>query len=410
MSSTVFNHEHFNELSEDPYYRFIQSSKKVGYAIISESDNENAEITQFSLNNITKNAIRPLCNITKLNKFGTDYYQARTPNNTLMSGKRFVPISFEKDNSIYNAKIVCFSPTKKKDFVGSTEEIQIRKDKPNSKICDRIKGGAFLEVNPEDTIARSDQNRSKSQNQVMGKSACDEFTEYQDMYEDRLTADANKFLIDAAEAPLRNLFYGQKRPEWLHAYAHSLTPLSLDPQISENLGAAPKWSNTAMMISERAARWFAQNHPDSSVKIKPSFHMIKDFEIVRKIKYELSISKGSARLRFLQTIMPFARYPLYNKATDIAGITFIASALIEMRRPSHISSLVIQQQNQTQKQDNLAKKIEKPEVHNINKKRKRKQIKTMEAPVKRDALFFLNKLNNKSNNRSIKDSRYSSER
>ena len=72
MSSTVFNHEHFNELSEDPYYRFIQSSKKVGYAIISENDNENAEITQFSLNNITKNAIRPLCNITKLNKFGTD--------------------------------------------------------------------------------------------------------------------------------------------------------------------------------------------------------------------------------------------------------------------------------------------------------------------------------------------------
>lgn len=388
-SNTVFNHEHFNELSEDPYYRFIQSSKKVGYAIISESDNENAEVTQFSLNNATKNAIRPLCNITKLNKFGTDYYQARTPNNTLMSGKRFVPISYEKDGMIYNAKIVCFSPTRRKDFVGSTQEIQIRKDKPNNKIFNRIKGGAYLEVNAQDTIVRSEQNRSKTQNQVMGKSACDEFSEYQDMYEDRLTADANKFLIDSAEAPLRNLFYGQKRPEWLHAYAHSLTPLKLDPQIPENLGAAPKWANTTMMIPERAAKWFSQSHPDSSVQIKPSFQMIKDFEIVKKIKYELSITKGSARLRFLQTILPFARYPLYNKATDIAGITFMASALIEMRMPSHISNL----EAKTPKQDNLIKDTEKSEITHIHKKRK--LTKKIEAPVKRDALFFLNKLNNK---------------
>jgi large subunit ribosomal protein L28 len=384
MSNIVFNHEHFNELSEDPYYRFLKNSPKVGYAIISNQDigqdtGQDSEVTQFSLNKPTNSSIRPLCNVEKASKFGTTYYKAKTPNGTLMSGKRFISISFEQGKDIYNAKIVCFSPIQKKDFIGSNKEIKIRNKKSNSKICDREKGGQYLEINTSDIAIRTDTSRPKTQNQVMGKSACDEYSEYQDMYEDELTTDANKQITESVEAPFNNLFYSQKRPEWLHAYSYSLTPLKYDPQIAENLGAGPKWANTAMMIPERAARWFATNHSDSKVKIKPNFKMIRDFDVIRKINYELLVTKGTRRLKILQTILPFARFPLYNKASDIAGITFLASSLMEMRRPSHISKLKIAASSTSSSSSSSSSSSKQDDTDNPrpNKKRKFKNKKSL---------------------------------
>ena len=386
MSNIVFNHEHFNKLSEDPYYRFLKNSPKVGYAIISDQTpnqdagqdtGQDSEVTQFSLNKPTNSSIRPLCNVEKVSKFGTAYYKAKTPNGTLMSGKRFISISFEQGKDIYNAKIVCFSPIQKRDFIGSNEEIKIRKKKSNSKICDREKGGQYLEINTSEIAIRTDTSRPKTQNQVMGKSACDEYSEYQDMYEDELTADANKLITESAEAPLNNLFYSQKRPEWLHAYSYSLTPLKYDPQIAENLGAGPKWANTAMMIPEKAARWFEMNHADSKVEIKPNFKMIRDFDVIRKINYELLVTKGPRRLKILQTILPFARFPLYNKASDIAGITFMASSLIEMRRPSHISKLKIAASSSSSSSRSSSREQDETENPPPNKKRKVKNKKSL---------------------------------
>ena len=338
MSTSEFTPEHFNELAEDPYYRFMYNSKKVGYAIISDINNE---VTQFTLGAGTTPVMRPLNNIRSEKKYGKTIYRATTPNNTSMTGKRFMPISFEQDGTKYNAKIVCFSPTDKKDFVGSDTEIKLRTKKTNPKMVDRIKGGAYMTIKADDVTIRADQSRPKSQNQVMGRSARDEYEQYQDMYEDALTAPANAHLKKASEAELRHRFYSQKRPEWLHAYSFTLTPLALNPQVSQNLGSAPKWANTAMMIPERAARWFTLNHPQTTVKIKPTFEMIKDFEIIRKIKYELLLIKGNRRLRFLQCILPFARFPLYNKSSDIAGATFLAAALMNQKTPSQISSLAL---------------------------------------------------------------------
>ena len=34
MSTSEFTPEQFTELAEDPYYRFMHNSKKVGYAVI----------------------------------------------------------------------------------------------------------------------------------------------------------------------------------------------------------------------------------------------------------------------------------------------------------------------------------------------------------------------------------------
>lgn len=339
MSTSEFTHEHFNELAEDPYYRFMHNSKKVGYAVISDIDNE---VTQFALGAKTTPIVRPMCNIRTEKKYGKTIYRAITPNNTSMTGKRFMPICFEKDGVNYTAKIVCFSPTNKKDFVGSEKEVQLRKKKTNEKIVDRVKGGAFMTLKAEDVAIRVDQSRPKSQNQVMGRSARDEYEQFQDMYDEELTAPANAKLKQAAEAELRHRFYSQRRPEWLHAYSFSLTPLALNPQVSQNLGSAPKWANSAMMIPERTAKWFTLNHPGTIVKIKPTFQMIKDFEVIRKINYELLLVKGAKRLRFLQTILPFARFPLYPKASDMAGATFIAAALMNQKVPSKISKLSIE--------------------------------------------------------------------
>ena len=339
MSTSEFTPEHFTELAEDPYYRFMHNSKKVGYAVISDIDNE---VTQFALGGATTPIVRPLCNVKTEKKYGKTIYRATTPNNTHMTGKRFMPISFEQDKVAYTAKIVCFSPTDKKDFVGSEKEIQLRKKKTNEKIVDRVKGGAFMSLKAEDVAIRVDQSRFRSQNQVMGRSARDEYEQFQDMYEEELTAPANAKLKQAAEAELRHRFYSQRRPEWLHAYSFSLTPLALNPQVSQNLGSAPKWANSAMMIPERTAKWFTLNHPGTLVKIKPTFQMIKDFEVIRKINYELLLVKGSKRLRFLQAILPFARFPLYPKASDMAGATFLAAALMNQKTPSKTSKLSIE--------------------------------------------------------------------
>ena len=198
-----------------------------------------------------------------------------------------------------------------------------------------------MSLKAEDVAIRVDQSRFRKK-QIMGRSARDEYEQFQDMYEEELTAPANAKLKQAAEAELRHRFYSQRRPEWLHAYSFSLTPLALNPQVPQNLGSAPKWANSAMMIPERTAKWFILNHPGTLVKIKPTFQMIKDFEVIRKINYELLLVKGSKRLRFLQAILPFARFPLYPKASDMAGATFLAAALMNQKTPSKTSKLYIE--------------------------------------------------------------------
>jgi hypothetical protein len=131
--------------------------------------------------------------------------------------------------------------------------------------------------------------------------------------------------------------------------------------------------------------------------MKPTFRMIRDFDIIKKINYDLSITKGSRRLKFLQTILPFAKYPLYNKASDIAGITFIASSLMEARAPSHISKLMPIRNIAKSYASNSSCHSSDQDDTDLRGNKKRRKIKAKKDSIlsKKTSLSFFENFNNR---------------
>lgn len=291
-----FNAHDYEKLSENENYRYLNNGKKVGHAVILKNEQGEKIAYQYAIPSEENGAapkVRPLENIEEITRFGKTVYRATSPGRTPLYAKRYVHATVSDDKQDLNIDIGYFSESEKDDkepfWGGSDKEITIfnnslkkKQKKELKKELDEIKpafkGGKEVVVEPESVMIRdADKRRKPDQNTVMGESAKDAYETFMDAMTEELSPEAKYIFKRAVDAPLKDAFKSNYRPEWLHAEGFSLTPMSMNPQRKDNLGAAPKWSNqmgslyTEMMILERIAKWFALNRSETFVSIKPFF-------------------------------------------------------------------------------------------------------------------------------------------
>lgn len=330
-SINKFTPQVFSEICESERYRYLPASKRVSH-ILETKYKTGSVYSQSHLfpDDDTPSNLSYLAKPRNEIKNGRSYLCATDQHGTDFVGRR---------NIIFNTDglehvIHFMSPkTKKTFFPPKEQELHIFDSKLDEQtkyeikqevmeIEPVVKGGEMSIVNA-DVQVRSDSKRAVSQNAVMGLSAKDEYEALLESRDGELSSQFQLILTRAVEAEFTNAFENHKRPEWLHALGFSLTPLSTDPQVKENLGAAPKWANTEMMISERTAKWFAFNEPTVESKVSAKFNMLLDTEIIQDINFQISISSGDRHIETKQYINPLKKYPLYSKATDTAQTTML---------------------------------------------------------------------------------------
>ncbi|WP_412755355.1 PDZ domain-containing protein [Legionella longbeachae] len=340
-----FTAHDFSHLAENEHFRYAPNSKKIGHAVITKEGDQTVAL-QYELPSVDDEetpTVRPLVNIEAIEPFrGMHRFRAQTPDgHTPMYAKRFIQGKVGENENEEPIQIACFSPSPeegKQPFWGSIKETPLfRDDLPKSVKKDLkkdlaemelvTKGGDVLTVE-HDSVPQRDliKTRTPDQNTVMGESARDAYEHFFDKMTSELHPEMKKRLQRAFKADIKDNFYKNSfRPEWLHLKGWSLMPMSMNPQTKDNLGAAPKWANTQMMILERIIKWFAINAPDSLLTIKPRFEMLLDSEVVKHIDFDVKIKIKERYVELMQSIDPFLAYPLFPKASDLAqgaGVTY----------------------------------------------------------------------------------------
>lgn len=363
---TPFTEKDFAELSQNEYARYPSNAKKIGHAVIIQTPEGKKALQYDLLANKTKPGekraeelsypeLRPLEDIEQTIDYGSIHYRARTPDGTQMYAKRFNQGVVNDKGEEETFDIAYFSPSEKKDkppFFGSSKTTPLWRtdlskkakkdlDKELSEIKTVYKGGEF-DVDPPSVKERDKiKTRNPDQNTVMGnESARDAYEHFFETWIDELHPDMRALLKKAFSADTKDKFdINSYRPEWLHAQGFSLTPMNKNPQEKNNLGAAPKWANTRMMVLERIIRWFALNEPQALLKIKPKFEMLLDTELVNHIDFEVNLKIKERCVRLMQSIDPFLAYVVFPKASDLAQTAGITHSIFNEEQPTRIQTI-----------------------------------------------------------------------
>ena len=352
-SPNKFTEKDFSFLNENEHVRFAPNSKKIGHAVIMKQD-EDVVAQQYALpasdNKKGTPVVRPLINIEAIQPFpGMQRFRAETPDHhTTMYAKRSITGTVGDGVTEEPIEIACFSPEPngKAPFWGSIKETplfrtdlskSVKKDlrKELAEIKPVTKGGSDMVIDHASVPQRDlIKTRTPDQNTVMGESARDAYEHFFDKLIDELHPEMKERLKRSFQADLKEgLYKNSHRPEWLHLYGWSLTPINVNSQKKSNLGAAPKWANTEMMILERIIKWFALHVPESLLTIKPKFDMLLDSELVKHIDFSVRIQIKERYVSLVQSIDPFLKYPLFPKASDLAQGAGITHSILNREEP-----------------------------------------------------------------------------
>ncbi|WP_133129729.1 hypothetical protein [Legionella yabuuchiae] len=331
-----FTSEDFSLLSVNEHFRYARSSNRVGHAAIFKDTRGKTHAWQWHLPDGLDSApkVVGLHDFEAIKRFGRVVYRAKDADGKTWYSKRTTHAQVKLDGALANAELdlAYFSEGEegREPFWGSNKRTKRFKSRERERIGHGKKGGHWMKIDYDSVMHREEQGkRSKSQNEVMGRSARDAYEAYFGEMEDTLAPEMKEILQRSFLANIRKYPECQYRPEWLHAYAHSLTPDEVDPQVSENLGAAPKWTNTEMMVLERIAKWFTlKREPGASVKIKTLFEMLGNSELINVIKFDVSVEFHRRCIHFMQELDAFQKYPVFRKASDLAQATGISYALL----------------------------------------------------------------------------------
>ncbi|MDX1901481.1 MAG: trypsin-like peptidase domain-containing protein [Gammaproteobacteria bacterium] len=349
-NTRIFSESDFEHLADNEHLRYMDNSKKVGHALIFKNENGEEIALQYAIPfdaNKNNPIVRPLENIQSIERFGKHRFLARTPSHTPMYATRYIDVELTEDKHTNSARIACFSPLPKSSTdKGYPEPFWGGADSNATKdlLSHKHKGGRELTIDPASVKFRDENQKKRDQNKVMDdQSAKDAYEEFLDSFGKKLHADIKERLLRAIKAPcyypqkrpisFKKLMASNHRPEWLHAEGHGLTPLSIDPQRQDNLGAGPKWANTEMMILERIAKWFALNSPETFVKIKPEFEMLLESNLIKKIHFEVTLEEKNRFVKLLQDINPFEKNPIFRKPSDLAQGTAIIHHFLNGSQP-----------------------------------------------------------------------------
>ena len=353
-----FTSDDVDHLSKNLYMRYLNPSKKVGHAVIMKDREGKREFLQYHIPQGSAGTpeFLPLKDIEEIVRNGQIRYRALTLDNIPMFASRF--IDGDVDDKPF--QIACFSPRgkRKKPFWGDEsvpplfqpnntgdgkweadeEHIDVQQQALSQPVL--YKGGRTLEIEPESVREREAIiKRIPDQNTVMGQSAKITYEFFRLSWGVELPV-AMKTIIDhAIDADFEDHFEGFYRPEWVHAEPFVLTPMSIDPQRKDNLGAAPKWANVEMMVLTHVVMWFALNCPAAVEKIKTHFRMLLNSVLIEKINYLVSIEDHGHQVRLFQRFSPFKTDPVFRKPTDLTQATAVVHSMLNGIPPVSTLSL-----------------------------------------------------------------------
>jgi|GEM_PF-509743 len=352
-----FTYQDFSFLSKNENGRYAENSELVAHALIRRDAEGHQIALQYDLPE-GRDAYTPnICSITDIEAIernGMIRYRAKGPDGQLFYAKRLehAQIKLNGEDEIV-AELAYFSEDDEEKngetMWGSSSHVsRFLSESSNSSrlnISNITKGGHDLTVDPAFVRARDENHvRMISQNKIMGKphqkrsdkglSARDAYENFFNEMKNKLSPDMLILLQRAFSANIKTSPENQYRPEWLHAYGFSLTPISDDPQHKGNLGAAGKWANTEMMILERMAKWFALNqNASTSIKIKTIFDMLEQSELIDTIYFEINLEFEKKMIKFFQNLDVFQEKPVFRKASDLAQATGVSYAILHGAMP-----------------------------------------------------------------------------
>lgn len=352
-----FTQQHYLFLCENENSRYIANNRLgfVGHAVIFTEKNGEKKALQFQFpESNSKDAPRvvQLSSIEQIERWGQKVYRAKTLDGVTVYARRMINAKINLGKQEEDAEVAYFSPNDERTpepffgggrslplFKPKSEEIKQDLDAELAEIKHRQKGGKEVTVDPESVRFRDEnKTRNPDQNTVMGESALKAYEAFFDQWNDEFDKDIRDWFERSIKAPLGASFNSNHRPEWLHAEGFSLTHADQNPQRKSNLGAAPKWANTEMMVLERVAKWFALNRSAvTTIKFKPIFDMLKDSELIEHINFSISLEEtnnGVKRLvKFMQDYDIFQKFPMFRKPSDLAQTTGIAYHFLQGTPP-----------------------------------------------------------------------------
>lgn len=242
-----------------------------------------------------------------------------------------------------NFELLFFSPISTEDkqlskfwkTEQSNRDEDVSETQPEESEPSVVRGGQ-LDFGWSDILSRLKASSSPgAQNDVIGHSAQKAYYNYWEANRDKLTPDMQNIIRRSFQNEPSDPFMS---PEWCHALARQFHHVDNNPQYVNNLGAAPKWINSKMMVVESAARWYAKTYPEAKINLVSHFKMLGKSDVVKNGHMEATIEHGEKRIKIAQELKPHQRVPVYSQATDRAITTFIVDSLLHAKTPSLIPS------------------------------------------------------------------------
>jgi S1-C subfamily serine protease len=250
VEAREFDASDMAHLSTNEYMRYLidKPGRKIGYALLKRDDKKQESAYQFAIpqgdeQNLPQ--LRPLHQFKVIQRYGQSRLEAATPDGTRMYGKRQVFLEAGEKGREAEAeamRLVMFSPSgvpgKEPFWGGAHKPTALFSGKLNKEakkelaqelkeIEKTVRGGFEMVVDHESVRIRDGiKTRNPDQNTVMGESAKDAYERFLEKYMDVLHPDMKARLKRAIDAPLRDAFYSNYRPEWLHIYGHGLYPMA----------------------------------------------------------------------------------------------------------------------------------------------------------------------------------------
>jgi len=346
----------FSKLFINKHFRYHPNGEKIGCALITINQKGKKIAHQWDIPQGKDDPqIRRLTNIETIHPSGMTNYQARadSPTRSPMYATRFIDLEHTHDKKTEKMQLAFFENDQ--PLSQSSKEIPIFRPKLTSEeeqIINKklgkntlLKGNCELTVDPESVIKREKMARKPDQYKVMGKTTAEDA--FRLLYEMKnMLSDEMLILMKTAfPEELEKIDFNEKnkkqkykkgeinyQAEWGHAEAAGLTPLTINPQRQNNLGAMFRCNNTQMMVLEDLAKWIALNRPNSWVRIKPLFEMVRESHIVKKINYEVNINDNNQQVKISQQIDVF-KYQAISRPSDLAQSTCIVNHLLNQEAP-----------------------------------------------------------------------------
>lgn len=354
-----FSWSNYSYLSKDSFSRFKHSDPYIAYALVSYN-NEGVPIAhEFNFPAVQLNAIhgnnRPtppgvksLKHIYLGRESDGEIIEAMTFDNEPMTTQRSIHFKMQyKDYESTEYTLFFFSPrsdsTETQNL--SWESLNQYEDYDHLARKEEIRGGE-IEISYDSSESEEHSSTPSIEfsepYEVMGGSAIDAYDQFQQDNYKMLSYGLNRILGKSISVryPNGRSMAAFKRPEWCHAIGKQFFCKGENPNEPENLGAAPLWMNSQMMIFEESLKWHAKKYPQANIKLRSNFLMFDDSDVVYNGEMEGIVKYGNRTVEMHQFLTPHQLYPAYPQATDKAICTFVLNGLLLGKKLKPINSTV----------------------------------------------------------------------